>query len=213
MSRNSPTLPAPPGLLPSALSMVFPSLEFSGIGAPTVEGFIAALETQLEATRSAKVEGQIASRLTGRALLWYVHCTSPPEANRVHNEEAYLTLREQLTRMFSRQNRTPQSVFNCLTQGVNSTNEYFEKYCLLALRANEGIDNYFRHVWWIHGLQPELRDFALDRMANYRTFTELVQAVHVAERELLRKYAPRFKFQLTPVTEGTRRSLPRENGN
>lgn len=192
--------------------MVLPSLQFSGVSAPTVEEFMTALEAQIAATRSTRVEGQIASRLSGRALLWYEHCTTQPEPHLIHSEQAYNALREQLEDMFSHERSTPQTPFNGLTQGGFTTFEYFEKYRQLAAAAEDGIDNHFRRLWWVYGLQPELRNIGIDRMAIVPIFPLLVHAVHAAEWRLIHKYTPRVKFHLTPIAEAPTSPMGRPNG-
>lgn len=169
-------------------SMTFPILQFSGIGAPTVEEFLAALEGQLSASRAPLLPGQISGRLSSRALLWYT------ETVRMHhfrlNDDGYRDLRSRLLAEFSLRERNPQRIFRTLTQGCLSAGDYATEWRTLARQLGEDVEGYFYRAWWAYGLGEELRDVAFTSM-HIPTFEELVVEVRRAERSLaLRRWQP-----------------------
>lgn len=156
-----------------------PTLSFSGIGAPTVEEFIAALEGQLSASGAPILPGQISGRLTSRALLWYT------ETIRIHHfrltDDGYRDLRSRLIGEFSLREGTPQRIFRTLTQGCYSVEWYAAEWRALADRLGEDIEAYFNRAWWAYGLRLELRDVAIASMC-IPSFAELTEEVRRAER-------------------------------
>lgn len=193
--------PAPPTpVLPPPLpSMVLPPLQFSGVGEPTVEEFVSALDLQIIASGVPRVEAQIASRLTGRAHLWYVHCFTPPSAHLHESVEGYRFLQERLRFTFSRR-YSHLGALNMHAQGADSVIEYVAKVQAMAHRVGENIDTPYRRMWWIYGLQPDLKDLALNRTWENQTFMQLVESSLDAERRLTRRYTD-------PLREGAMRAV------
>lgn len=186
-------------MVPPCLS--FPTLTFSGIGAPTVEEFIAALEGQLSASDAYLLPGQISGRLTSRALLWYT------ETIRCHHfrltEDGYRHLRSQLLGEFSLRERNPQRIFRTLTQGYLSVEEYATEWRTLAGHLGEDVESYLNRTWWAYGLRSELRDIALAAM-HIPSFGELAAEVHRAEWLLCPRTSQRCREvqQACPCSEG-----------
>ncbi|EJT46550.1 hypothetical protein A1Q1_04845 [Trichosporon asahii var. asahii CBS 2479] len=179
-------------MVPPCLS--FPTLTFSGIGAPTVEDFIAALEGQLSASDAPLLPGQISGRLTSRALLWYTETICGHHFRLT--DDGYRDLRSRLLAEFSLRERNPQRIFRTLTQGYLSVEEYATEWRTLAGHLGEDVESYLNRTWWAYGLRSELRDIALAAM-HISTFGELAGEVHRAERLL----CPRTSQQCREVQQ------------
>lgn len=156
-----------------------PTLSFSGIGAPTVKEFIAALEGQLSASGAPVLPGQISGRLTGRALLWYT------ETIRNHHfrltDDGYRDLRLRLVAEFSLRESNPQRLLRTLTQGCFTVEWYAAEWRALADRLGEDVESYYNRAWWAYGLRAEFQDTAFASIC-IPSFGELAEEVRRAER-------------------------------
>lgn len=167
-----------PGVLPP-----MPRLQFSGLGAPTVEEFLAALESQLSVglgLHHSTLPGLISARLTGRALLWYT------EEVRGHhfkpNDAGYRDLRGRLVSAFSLRDASPVRAFRALTQGGDTVAAYAARFRQLAARVGEDEDSYLNRMWWAYGLNEQLRDAAVDRIPAHSSLKALADEVHGVAR-------------------------------
>lgn len=173
-------------------SVVLPALQSSGTGAPRVEEFMAALEVQLRITGRKFNRDELASRLTGRALLWYATTyQSPPTPYAPSHYDLkpilFINCRRRLLTEFSFQQRTPIRRSRALTQGADTVAEYARKYQTLASNAGENVSTEYNRLWWAYGLQPQLCDVAFDLMIEYPAFVKLADAVHAAELKIAGK--------------------------
>lgn len=176
--------------------VVFPTLQFSGTGAPSILNFLAALEAQLLASSKGFHYGEIAGRLTGRALLCYSELKSTLYVARRElraGHAGFNQLSNYLRNEFWDGGPTPRRAFRSLTQGADNVAEYAEKYQALAAAIGEDVNRAESRLSWAYGLQPDIRDIAFDLMAEYQGFVQLAEAVHAAELKIACKMSAQVK--------------------
>lgn len=139
----------------------------------------------------------VANALTGRARLWYVrwaamrehkapvyseHGASFNSAWKTYKDKHFETFRRDLVAEFGiPETLTTEFEFRHLTQNRTTVQQYAERWTRLGDNCGEKLDTEYNRLWFIHGLNPQIRDHMLLVFPFHRTFARVVEEATASE--------------------------------